>query len=74
MATRRKDFTPRNKARTLAALANEFIKDLLDQVIRANRLIVGGTKKKPRKAIGCTMDGLRQYLGDARLMLVNRGV
>lgn len=48
MATRRKNFTPRIKARTAAAVFNEFIKDLLAGIIAANKLIVAGTTRKPR--------------------------
>jgi hypothetical protein len=48
MASRRKDFTPRRKAKRAEALFNEFIKDLMEGVITASRLIVQGTKKKPK--------------------------
>lgn len=47
MATRRKTFAARIKTRTAAQLFNEFIKDLLSGTIKATKLLVTGTPRKP---------------------------
>jgi hypothetical protein len=34
----------------------------------------GGSPAKARRKIGCTLEGLMQYIGDGRQMLINRKV
>lgn len=47
MASKRKAYSPKGKPRSPAETFNEFIKDLLSGAIKATKMVVGGSPRKP---------------------------